>query len=567
MKISSMSILGRALLLSALLGHTASFLPPRCQRDYNTRHLEQHKLAVGSGGYAIARFSSPRQWQIGQLSSWSITYSDQSKYKHKVTGTSLFTNAPFSSPSSFSKTVSFTSPLLEAGYPPAVEEYKDGTLKTKPLLLYLPGFDGTVIAPFLQFPELSTEFDVRGMAVEMEDRSTLEELKEGVLDYIQEVLIEKEAEDLKLKDTVADSGLSTISNSNKEENMGNSQNITVKSDVPKANTTKSPSQNPFMSFLNNITDKKSSGSAETSKLKSEKKKLQSRPVYLMGESFGGILALEVALALKDQSLQGVKSASKVRSMAEVNLEGIVLINPATCYDRSKLAAEGPDVAKLPSPLYPFGLLRLLPIFTDAYAVPQLFLMLQSKALPSVIDTAAREAYMGRTAFSLPQKLKFMPKETLQWRLEEWLTKGCESISQKENQLKNNLNSVPVLVVAGEMDKALPSISEAERLMDIFDNVDVHVVEGAGHANTSGSRVDITAIMRGRFSNLVKRRKKRGDSTGKQKVLRRTAMKEVAASGFEEYFGMEPRYDNAKIGLSPLLYWSEENYLQVKKLKR
>jgi hypothetical protein len=40
---------------------------------------------------------------------------------------------------------------------------------------------------------------------------------------------------------------------------------------------------------------------------------------------------------------------------------------------------------------------------------------------------------------------------------------------------------------------------------------------------------------------------------------RTAMKPVALNGKGAYFGMEPRYDNAKIGLSPLRYWSKPYY--------
>lgn len=35
--------------------------------------------------------------------------------------------------------VRFTAPLLEEGFPPAVNEYKSGENKKKPLLLYLPG--------------------------------------------------------------------------------------------------------------------------------------------------------------------------------------------------------------------------------------------------------------------------------------------------------------------------------------------------------------------------------------------------------------------------------------------
>jgi len=61
--------------------------------------------------------------------------------------------------------INFMSPLLDYGYPPAVKELANSQKKRqrliseeKPVLLYLPGFDGTYISPFIQFPELSTEF-------------------------------------------------------------------------------------------------------------------------------------------------------------------------------------------------------------------------------------------------------------------------------------------------------------------------------------------------------------------------------------------------------------------------
>jgi hypothetical protein len=59
--------------------------------------------------------------------------------------------------------VRFISPLLEYGYLPAVEEHENNTLSQKPLLLHLPGIDGTFLSPFLQLPELHTIFDVRCM--------------------------------------------------------------------------------------------------------------------------------------------------------------------------------------------------------------------------------------------------------------------------------------------------------------------------------------------------------------------------------------------------------------------
>jgi len=351
--------------------------------------------------------------------------------------------------------VTFESPLLDAGYPPTVSEYKANALGKKPLLLYLPGFDGTLLAPFLQFPELSTEFDVKGLTVDMSDRSSVEDLKDIVLDFIENE---------------------------------------IKPDFE-------------------------------------------RPVYIMGESFGGILTLEVALAIQERNVEG-KNA--------INLQGVSLINPATCYNESTLAKNGPLLTRVSPMQYPFELMKLLPLFTDDYGISQLLLILQSKGLPSVIDNEQREAYMGRIAFSLPRKMKFMPQATLKWRLEEWLIKGCEAVNNKEDLLCDV--DVPVLIVAGEADNTLPSVTEAKRLSVLLNNTRtmIHTTPGAGHAHTAGSRVDLTALMRMAFRDRL-------NTDG------RTEMKESAMQASDEFYGMEKRYDNAMIGLMPMKYWSENNY--------
>jgi pimeloyl-ACP methyl ester carboxylesterase len=235
------------------------------------------------------------------------------------------------------------------------------------------GFDGTLLAPFLQFPELGTEFDVWGLTMEMDDRSTFEELKNHVLKFIEKYILES----------------------------------------------------------NGV-----------------------RPFYMMGESFGSLLAIEVA--------HYIQTDLRHRPSREL-LKGVVLINPATSYNKSQLAMLGPDIASLSSVIYPFGLLRLLPLFTDDYAVPQLFMMLQGKALPLIINDKTREAYMGRVAFSLIHKLKFMPRETLAWRLKEWLRIGCNSMSAKEEKFTSTFARLPFLIVVGEKDKTLPSLAEATRL--------------------------------------------------------------------------------------------------------
>lgn len=416
-----------------------------------------------------------------------------------------------------SRNVQFMAPLLEYGYLPAVEEYENQTLSKKPLLLYLPGFDGSFLSPFLQFPELHTIFDVRCMTVAMNDRSTLDELKNDVLQYIENEGIH----------------LPSISLPKNIEPMM-SKNSTIKLNLARNNTTEPSRQN----------------------------QQSRRAVYLVGESFGGILASIVSIKLVQEP------------SSNCCLKGLTLINAATCYDRSKLAIEGPKVAQLDDFTYPIGLIgRLLPLFNDKYSMIQLLLILQAKALPSVIDNSCREAYMGRVAFSLPFVLKFMPRETLRWRLSSWLETGCEQLANTDKPLEK-LQNLRTLIIAGENDATLPSIAEAERLAGILKNSFVHVVKGAGHASTCGSRVDLAALFRLRFEEL-----RPNDSTGKvrsnpfifwqqarnqseQELLGRTAMKEEAEVGEGAYFGMQPRYDKAKIGLNPLRYWSAEYYKKI-----
>jgi pimeloyl-ACP methyl ester carboxylesterase len=426
--------------------------------------------------------------------------------------------------------VNFAAPLLDYGYAPTVEEYEDELLSEKPLLLYLPGFDGTYICPFIQFPELGTDFEVWCMTAGMNDRSTFEELKHNVLEFLEEI---------------------TTPGTTTEQQLKKSQYTKIDQVANGAKGQKQKSAGPFWSNFF------SGGGAARKKR---------RPIYLVGESFGGILASEVALTL-------------LKEQHDFDLKGLVLINPATCYDRSQLAAKGPSVYNLPDLLYPFGLLsQLLPLFMDEFSFQQLLLILKALALPSVIDNPIREAYMGRVAFSLPTKLEYMPRGTLEWRSEQWLGAGCARMESRMGDFRK-YPLFRTMIIAGEKDLTLPSIAEAERLVNLLPNSQVHVVEGAGHASTCGSRMDMAAILRARFSELQKPKPKDNkegsgssskDNNNKSTATvvatkKRTTMKPEAAQGIGPYFGMEPRYDGADIGLNPVLYWSNENFRAIKKV--
>jgi pimeloyl-ACP methyl ester carboxylesterase len=444
------------------------------------------------------------------------------------------------------RAVNFSSPLLEYGYPPAVEAYNDKSLSEKPLLLYLPGFDGTYICPFIQFPELGTDFDVRCMTVGMKDRSTYDELKQGVLDYIlTELQLQQPQYVQTTSTTTATTTFATASSKYPPLAIVKPISVDVSSDGDKADKN---ATNPG-SFFSSLRLFKPRPATEA-KVSTH---TMDRPIYIAGESFGGLLASDVALDL----IQDDK-----KRFSNLNLQGLILINPATCFDRSQLASKGPAVSTLPKLLYPFGLLGLFPLFTDEHSVEQLLLILQAKGLPSVIDTPSREAYMGRVAFSLPWKLEYMPQGTLQWRLTKWLEVGCAKMESKLQDFCE-LPSFRTLVIAGEKDMTLPSIAEAERLANLLPNCQVHVVEGAGHASTSGSRMDMAAVLRSRFTELQKQERSKDKSKEQKEEKKRTAMKPVAAKGKGAYLGMEPRYDGATIGLNPILYWSKDFYRPVK----
>ena len=62
--------------------------------------------------------------------------------------------------------------------------------------------------------------------------------------------------------------------------------------------------------------------------------------------------------------------------------------------------------------------------------------------------------------------------------------------------------IPLLVVAGDVDRLVGSAEEAPRIASVVENTKVHVVRGAGHSGTLDQRCDLREVMadwRGGFS--------------------------------------------------------------------
>jgi len=76
---------------------------------------------------------------------------------------------------------------------------------------------------------------------------------------------------------------------------------------------------------------------------------------------------------------------------------------------------------------------------------------------------------------------------------------------------------------------------------------VHVVDGSGHGNTAGIRVNMADLMRERF----------GLGIGKKFQIPYNEQNEMENQDF--MLGMTKRYDGSIFGLSPLLYWQADVY--------
>ena len=232
-----------------------------------------------------------------------------------------------------------------------------------------------------------------------------------------------------------------------------------------------------------------------------------RQVLLVGESFGATLAIAVAHRL--QTVQELPTSA---------VRGLVLVNPATSYERSALKTFGPVCASLKGPaLFPLYVLSLVAfaslVLTPAYQAPAFISMLASTKLPSLLNNPYREAFLGRVALAaflgIDGKgldigpllaIEVFAPEDLDFRLREWLKEGARLVN--DDNLVEQLR-LPALAVVGDTDRLLPSQDEAARLQSAFGAErwrGTVVVPGAGHASTLGNRLDLLAAIRDAFAD-------------------------------------------------------------------
>jgi pimeloyl-ACP methyl ester carboxylesterase len=182
-------------------------------------------------------------------------------------------------------------------------------------------------------------------------------------------------------------------------------------------------------------------------VKSELRERPSRTVYLCGESFGGCLALKVALRSPDL------------------FSRLVLVNPATSFNQRPWLRWGAQMNRwLPESLFGASTLALLPFLCS----------------------------LGRTApedrRALLDAMRSVPPATANWRVS--LVSEFD-VDQRQLQRLHQ----PTLLIAGAADRLLPSTEEAERLANYLPDVKIAVLPQSGHACLLEAEVSLFELMK------------------------------------------------------------------------
>ncbi|KAM1144750.1 hypothetical protein FF1_033516 [Malus domestica] len=196
-----------------------------------------------------------------------------------------------------------------------------------------------------------------------------------------------------------------------------------------------------------------------------------KPIYLVGDSFGGCLSL--AVAARNPTIDLV----------------LTLVNPATSVERSPLQPLFPILAAMPDELH--------------IAVPYLlsFVMGDPTKMATVnienrLPSSLKLTQMSRNLTDLLPYLSsladIIPRDTLLWKLK--LLKSAAAYAN------SRLHAVKaeVLVLASGKDNMVPSQDEAERLARSLQNCTVRHCNDNGHTLLLEDGVNLMSVIKGTY---------------------------------------------------------------------
>jgi pimeloyl-ACP methyl ester carboxylesterase len=172
-----------------------------------------------------------------------------------------------------------------------------------------------------------------------------------------------------------------------------------------------------------------------------------RPIYICGESFGGCLALKLAIHFPNLCSR------------------LILINPASSFGRQPwLHWATSAIKRIPASLYRLSASGLLP-----------FLIAQSRVSDS-------------NRLALLQAMQSVTPEAAAWRIRLLSRFVLEELPLAQL-------TQPALVIASAADRLLPSVSEGDRLTRYLPNARQVILPESGHACLLETEVKLSKILR------------------------------------------------------------------------
>ncbi|KAL8154781.1 phytyl ester synthase 1, chloroplastic [Apium graveolens] len=215
-------------------------------------------------------------------------------------------------------------------------------------------------------------------------------------------------------------------------------------------------------------------------LRSEYAASPNKPIYLVGDSFGGSLAL--AVASRNPTLDLV----------------LILANPATSFGRSQLQPIFPLLEALPEELQVAVPYLLSGIMGDPMKMAMVNI---DKSLPRAIITEKMSTNLTALLPLLSSMSDIIPKDTLLWKLK--LLRSAASYANS----RLHAVTAEVLILASGNDNMLPSKDEAQRLSTSLRNCKICYFKDNGHTVLLEDDVNLLTIIKG---NCKYRRSRKHD---------------------------------------------------------
>lgn len=193
----------------------------------------------------------------------------------------------------------------------------------------------------------------------------------------------------------------------------------------------------------------------------------SRPIYLVGDSFGGCLAL--AVAARNPAIDLV----------------VILANPATSFERSQLQPILPILEVMPDTLH--VTIPYLLSFVMGDPIKMAMVNSESSSIPNL------EKLSGNLTSLLPRLSSLsdiIPKATLVWKL-----KLLKSAAAYANSRLHAVKAEVLLLASGK-DNMLPSKDEAQRLSRTLQNCRICYYKDNGHTILLEDGLNLLTVIKG-----------------------------------------------------------------------